>query len=94
MPAFNMDNGRHRNAVTVTEAQVTGDGQPVTGVKVHQSQQEPPLPRTHDWEAQARDWCQGLPKPAETTPGRRLHHRPRRAGRAQEARQPNVFVEG
>lgn len=47
--AFLMDDGRHRNAATVAEAQATGDLHPVvTGVKVYQGLQEPPSREDYD----------------------------------------------
>ena len=48
VPAFNMDDGRHRNAATVAEAQAAGDLYPVTGVKVYQAPQNPPQAEDYD----------------------------------------------
>lgn len=48
VPAFNMDDGRHRNAHAVAEAQAAGDLRPVTGVKVSQGLQAPPQAEDYD----------------------------------------------
>lgn len=46
--AMLMDDGRHRNAATVAEAQAAGEASPVTGVKVSQSLQAPPQAEDYD----------------------------------------------